>query len=127
VTTLRDRLADGLLAACPMASEPAPRWLRTAGNCHLSFAGLDGEELCYLLDDAGLAASTGSSCSSGATEPSHVLEAMGYEEPRARGALRLTLGPTTTAGEVARALEVLPAAVERLSTAASVVDTAAPR
>jgi cysteine desulfurase len=120
VGVLRDRLADGLLAACPAASEPAPRSLRVAGNCHLSFEGLDGEELCYLLDDAGLAASTGSSCSSGATEPSHVLEAMGFEPSRARGALRLTLGATTTAGEVARALEIVPAVVERLTQAAGV-------
>ncbi|HTW97245.1 MAG TPA: cysteine desulfurase family protein [Acidimicrobiales bacterium] len=117
VATLRDRLADGILASCPEASEPAPRPLRTAANCHLSFEGLDGEELCYLLDDAGLAASTGSSCSSGATEPSHVLEAMGFEPSRARGALRLTLGTTTTAGEVARALEIVPRAVERLRAA----------
>jgi cysteine desulfurase len=123
VGALRDRLADGLLALCAGASEPAPRELRVAGNCHLSFAGLDGEELCYLLDDAGLAASTGSSCSSGATEPSHVLAAMGYPREQAMGALRLTLGATTTAGDVARALEIVPAAVQRLATATATATT----
>ncbi len=119
VTALRDRLADGLLAACPSASEPAPRALRVAGNCHLLFDGVEGEELCYLLDDAGIAASTGSSCSSGATEPSHVLAAMGLDASHARGALRLTLGATTTATEVARAIEIVPQAAERLVSAAA--------
>lgn len=113
VGVLRDRLADGLLAACPNAAELAPRPLRVAGNCHLAFSGVSSEELCLALDAAGLAASAGSSCSSGATEPSHVLQAMGVERALARGALRLTLGSTTTAGEVQRALEIVPGAVSR--------------
>jgi len=115
VTALRDRLADGIAAACPGAEETAPRRLRVAGNCHLLFPGLEGEELAYLLDDAGLAASTGSSCASGAAEPSHVLSAMGLGPERARGAVRLTLGATTTASDVARALEIIPQAVAKLT------------
>ncbi len=115
VGRLRDRLADGLLAACPGAAEAAPRALRVAGNCHLLVDGLDGEELAYLLDDLGVASATGSSCASGAHEPSHVLQAMGLEARRALGALRLTLGATTTATEVARALEAVPAAAAKLA------------
>ncbi len=111
---LRDRLADGLLAAVPDALETAPRHLRTAGNCHLCFAGVEGEALLLLLEQDGILASAGSSCASGAQEPSHVLTAMGVPRHLALGAARFTLGPTTTSTDVERALAAVPRAVRRL-------------
>jgi cysteine desulfurase len=113
VAELRDRLADGL-AESTGALEPAPRRLRVAGSCHLRFPGVVGEELLLLADAAGVAASTGSACASGAREPSHVLLAMGWDRRSAREAVRFSLGPTTTAGEVDLALEVVTGAVARL-------------
>jgi cysteine desulfurase len=114
VTSLRDRLADGLLAAIPDAAETGDRSSKIAGNCHLSFAGVESEALLVLLDGAGVCASAGSACTSGAIEPSHVLVAMGMAKARALGSLRLSLGVTTTETDVDRALEAVPAAVARL-------------
>jgi cysteine desulfurase len=114
VTRLRDRLADGLLAAIPDAAETGDRSAKVAGNCHLSFAGVESESLLVLLDGAGICASAGSACTSGAIEPSHVLVAMGLAKDRALGSLRLSLGVTTTEADVDRALEAVPAAVARL-------------
>ena len=74
---LRDRLVDGLLASGPRrVRERRPR-PKVAGNAHLGFHGVEAETLLVLLDQAGVCAAAGSSCSSGATEPSHVLDAMG--------------------------------------------------
>ena len=114
VTSLRDRLADGLLAVIPDAAETGDRSSKVAGNCHLSFAGVESEALLVLLDGAGVCASAGSACTSGAIEPSHVLVAMGVAKGRALGSLRLSLGVTTTESDVDRALEAVPAAVARL-------------
>jgi cysteine desulfurase len=114
VAALRDRLADGLLAAVPGAVESADRRRVLPGHCHLRFPGVAQEELLVLLDDAGVCASGGAACASGALEPSHVLRAMGVPPEEARSALRLTLGHTTTAADVDRALAVVPAAVARL-------------
>jgi cysteine desulfurase len=114
VQILRDRLADGLLAAVPDALETGDRANKVAGNCHLSFAGVESEALLVLLDGAGVCASAGSACTSGAVEPSHVLTAMGVPADRAVGSLRLSLGATTTEADVDLALEVIPSAVERL-------------
>jgi cysteine desulfurase len=85
-----------------------------AGTCHLCFEDVDGESLLLLLDQAGLCASAGSSCASGAMEPSHVLTAMGVPKELAGGALRLTLGWPSTDADVDAALEIVPAAVARL-------------
>ncbi|MBV9412758.1 MAG: cysteine desulfurase [Acidimicrobiia bacterium] len=114
VRILRDRLADGLLAAVPDATETGDRANKVAGNCHLSFAGVESEALLVLLDGAGVCASAGSACTSGAVEPSHVLTAMGVPADRAVGSLRLSLGATTSDAEVDLALGVIPPAVERL-------------
>ena len=114
VTALRDRLADGLLAAVTDAAETGDRSSKIAGNCHLSFAGVESEALLVLLDGAGVCASAGSACTSGAIEPSHVLVAMGVAKARALGSLRLSLGVTTSESDVDRALEAVPAAVARL-------------
>jgi cysteine desulfurase len=111
---LRDRLADNLLAAIPQTVETGDRANKIAGNCHLCFDGIESEALLVLLDDAGVYASAGSACASGALEPSHVLVAMGIEEKRALGSLRLSLGATTTDDDVDLALKVIPDAVARL-------------
>ena len=114
VGVLRDRLTDGLLAAVPGASETGDRARKIAGNCHVSFEGVESEALLVLLDGAGVCAAAGSACTSGAVEPSHVLAAMGLPPARALGALRLSLGVTTTVADVDLALEAVPAAVARL-------------
>jgi cysteine desulfurase len=113
VRGLRDRLALEL-------GEAVERIERTGSgdiaphNFHLLVDGVDQEELLLLLDDAGVCASAGSACASGALEPSHVLLAMGVDPARARSALRLTLGYSTTADEVDHVVAVLPKIVERL-------------
>jgi cysteine desulfurase len=114
VAALRDRLADGLLAAIPDAAETGERSSKVAGNCHLSFLGVESEALLVLLDGAGVCASAGSACTSGAIEPSHVLVAMGVAKERALGTLRLSLGATTTGADVDHALAAVPAAIARL-------------
>ena len=114
VGALRDRLADGLLAAVPGAVETGERAGRVSGSCHLRFPGIESEALLVLLDDAGLCASAGSACASGALEPSHVLAAMGVPRDEALGSLRLSLGVTTTDDEVDLALKTIPEAVARL-------------
>ena len=78
------------------------------------FDGVDSEELLYLLDEAGICASAGSACASGALEPSHVLLAMGFTPAEARSAVRFSLGATTTEAEIDHTLDVLPKLVEQL-------------
>jgi cysteine desulfurase len=114
VAELRDRLARGLRDAIPGAVLTAEAAPRTAGICHLCVGDVESESLLYLLEKRGVYASAASSCSSGAMEVSHVLTAMGAPADLAKGALRLSLGYATTAADVDLALEVIPAAVERL-------------
>ena len=114
VRALRDHLADGILAAVPVATETADRKGVLPGHCHLCFAGIEREELVVLLDQAGVCVSAGAACASGALEPSHVLAAMGIPAADARGAIRFSLGHTSTPADVERALAVVPEAVARL-------------
>jgi cysteine desulfurase len=114
VRALRDRLTDGLLATVPGGAENGDRSAKIAGNCHLGFTGVESEALLVLLDGAGICASAGSACQSGAIEPSHVLVAMGVPHDRAVGSLRLSLGTTTTDADVDLALAAVPEAVARL-------------
>jgi cysteine desulfurase len=86
---------------------------RLPGNVHLLVPGCDGDSLLYLLDAAGVSVSTGSACQAGVPQPSHVLLAMGVPESDARGALRVTLGHTSTQADVDTFIDALPAAVER--------------
>ncbi len=113
VAALRDRLADGLCAV-PGVTRTAPGSNVLPGHCHLLVEAVASEELLVLLDRDGVCAAAGSACASGALEPSPTLAAMGVPEDRSRGALRLTLGWTTTAAEVDHALAVVPAAVASL-------------
>jgi len=93
--------------------EPGDGTRRLPGNAHLLVPGCDGDSLLYLLDAAGIECSTGSACQAGVPQPSHVLLAMGMPERQARGALRLTLGHTSSEADVDAFLAALPAAVER--------------
>ncbi|MCC2315240.1 cysteine desulfurase family protein [Cellulomonas xiejunii] len=115
VGALRDDLVRRVLAEVPGATlrGPADPARRLPGNAHLTFAGCEGDSLLYLLDAAGVEASTGSACQAGVPRPSHVLLAMGVGEDDARGALRFSFGPTSTADDVDAALAALPGAVER--------------
>jgi cysteine desulfurase len=122
VAALRDRLADGLRGAVADTYESGvsdigdgrDRRHKVAGNCHVCFAGTESEALLFLLEKEGIFASAASSCASGAQDPSHVLAAMGVDRTLAQGSLRLTLGFSSTAADVALALDAIPPAVARL-------------
>jgi cysteine desulfurase len=113
VAALRDRLVAGVLAAVPDAVLRGHPVERLSGNAHFTFPGCEGDSLLFLLDAAGISVSTGSACQAGVPEASHVLLAMGLDEPTARGALRFTLGHGSTEADVDALLAALPAAVER--------------
>jgi cysteine desulfurase len=112
--SLRDRLVDQLLATVSGATETGSRCRKIPGNGHVCFEGIESEALLLLLDDAGVCASAGSACTSGAMEASHVLLAMGVPKAAALGSLRLSLGPGTSDADVDIALKVIPGAVEQL-------------
>jgi len=114
VAALRDRLLDGLRVRIPDLFENGDPARKVAGNCHVGFPGVEAEALLVALDQAGVCAAAGSSCASGAAEPSHVLTAMGLTRDQARAAVRFSLGATSTDDDVDRALEVVPRAVEQL-------------
>jgi len=93
---LRDRLIAGIERSVDGALLMGHRTRRLPNNAHFCFDGVEGESLLLALDQAGIYASAGSACTTGSVEPSHVLLAMGVDEERARGALRMTLGRSTT-------------------------------
>jgi cysteine desulfurase len=111
---LRDRLESGLIRAIPGTVVNGSIEHRTPNTTHLRFPIDHAEPLLYALDMQGVAVSFGSACQSGATEPSHVLLAMGLTPAEARCSLRLSLSRLTTEEEIDRALEIIPAAIERL-------------
>jgi cysteine desulfurase len=110
---LRDRLIAGVRAGVPEAVLRGDPVDRLPGNAHFTFPGCEGDSLLFLLDAAGFSVSTGSACQAGVPEASHVLLAMGVDERDARGALRFTLGATTTAADVDALVAALPEAVAR--------------
>jgi len=114
IRALRDRLVDTLLTQLDDVIETVERASKIAGSAHICIADVESEALLYLLDEAGVCASAASACASGAMEPSHVLAAMGVEKRYSLGALRMSLGCTTTGAEIDRTIEVLVAAVRRL-------------
>jgi cysteine desulfurase len=123
VLALRDALA-GWLRGIEGVQETGHPVERLANNLSVIAGGLDGASLVMALDLAGLACSTGSACVTGSTEASHVLTAMGYPEDEARGALRLTLGRTTTADEIDEAGRLIAQAIETQRAAAARVEAA---
>jgi cysteine desulfurase len=114
VTKLRDRLVDEIRAKVDGVLETVPREHRVPGVAHLCFSGLENEALLFLLDQADVYASAASACASGAMEPSHVLEAMGVDRSWSNGALRLSLGHTTTDAEIDLAVSAIVSAVNQL-------------
>lgn len=110
LTELRDLLIAGVHDAVPDSRVNGSRSQRLANNAHFSFPGCEGDSLLFLLDMAGFAVSTGSACQAGIPEPSHVLQAMGRDEREARGALRVSLGRTTTRADIDAFLHALPEA-----------------
>lgn len=119
LTALRDRLIAGVVGAIGDASvNGALGERRLPGNAHFTFRGCEGDSLLMLLDANGIECSTGSACTAGVAQPSHVLLAMGADAADARGSLRLSLGHTSTDADVDAVLRVLPAAVERARQAA---------
>ncbi|MCM4076762.1 cysteine desulfurase family protein [Paractinoplanes hotanensis] len=113
VGALRDELVDRVRAAVPDAILNGAPDDRLPGNAHFSFPGCEGDALLLLLDASGVCCSTGSACSAGVAQPSHVLLAMGADEDRARSSLRFTLGHTSTSTDIDELLAALPGAVER--------------
>jgi cysteine desulfurase len=111
---LRDRLEEGLLSAIPGTSVNGTTSHRAPNTTNLRFEGVDAESLLIALDMQGIAASFGAACQSGATEPSHVLVAMGLTPAEASSSLRLSLSRLTTSDEIEHALAIIPAAIARL-------------
>ena len=113
---LQARLIEELPRRIPLLAITGPRDLdhRLPGNVSCCVGFVEGESILLALDLAGIAASSGSACTTGSVEPSHVLVAMGVPEDLARGSLRFTLGRQNTDADVDRLLEVLPGAVQRL-------------
>lgn len=113
---LRDQLVDGLLATVPGVhlNGPATSGPRLPNNANLAFAGVQGESILLNLDMEGIAASAGSACTVGKSEPSHVLEAMGLSEAATRSSVRFTVGRSNTAAQIAEAIDIISSTVERV-------------
>ncbi len=114
IRTLRDHLIDGILERIPESNLNGSRSSRLANNVNVSFKGVEGETLLLNLDMHGIAASSGSACTTGSTEPSHVLTALGLRENLVNGSVRLTLGKDTTEAEIDRTITVLEQSVAHL-------------
>ena len=111
---LRDRLEEGLLSSCPGARLNGDPARRLPNTTNISFEYIEGESILLLLDREGICASSGSACTTGSLEPSHVLRAMGVPYTAAHGAIRLSLSRYNTGADVDRVLEVMPSIVKRL-------------
>jgi cysteine desulfurase len=114
VGALRDRLEAGILREVPGTQVNGSREHRVPNTTNISFDHVEAESLLIALDLEGIAVSTGSACSSGTLEPSHVLRAMGLPAPRTQSSLRFSLGLFSTDAEVDRVIEALPRLVEKL-------------
>ena len=113
VTALRDKLIDGL-SVIPHSDLNGDRTRRLPGNVNFCFEGIEGESMLLLLDDKGICASSGSACTSGSLDPSHVLLAIGRPHEIAHGSLRLSLSEYNTEEEIDAILEAVPQVVEYL-------------
>ena len=114
LAAMRDRLIRGILDAIPAARLNGHPSERLANNVNVAFRYVEGESILLMLDALGIAASTGSACTSASLEPSHVLTACGLPPEHAHGSLRLTLGDVNTERDVDYVLSVLPGVIERL-------------
>lgn len=114
VSSLRDRFIDRVLAEVPFVKLNGPRYNRLPANADFSFKFIEGESILFCLDLAGISVSSGSACSSGSLEPSHVLLALGLPEELAHGSIRFSFGKHNTIEEVDYAVETIKDAVKRL-------------
>ncbi|MGE0361493.1 MAG: cysteine desulfurase family protein [Vicinamibacterales bacterium] len=114
VAALRDRLEAGVLAGVPGTAVNGERAARVPNTTNISFDRVESESLLIALDLEGIAVSSGSACSSGTLEPSHVLKAMGFPHHRTLNSLRFSLGSATTEAEIDHVVAVLPGLVEKL-------------
>jgi cysteine desulfurase len=119
LAALRDRLEEGVLARVAQTEVNGARPCRVPNTTNISFAGIEAESLLIALDLEGFAVSTGSACSSGTLEPSHVLKAMGLSAHRGQSSIRFSLGRGNTDEDVDRLLDVLPGIVQRLRSLAT--------
>ena len=120
LTALRDRLETGILSSVPNTDVNGSRSSRVPNTTNISFERIEAESLLIALDLEGVAVSTGSACSSGTLEPSHVLKAMGLSSHRAQNSIRFSLGAGNTEEQIDRVVEVLPRVVSKLRTLAAV-------
>ncbi|HZV79437.1 MAG TPA: cysteine desulfurase family protein [Candidatus Binatus sp.] len=118
---LRDQLIDGALTL-PGVSLNGPRHERVPNNANLRFEGIEAQTMVLALDLAGFEVSTGSACTSGSLEPSHVLSALGQSSAHARGAVRFTLGRTTSADDIACLLSRLGGTIQKLRALAGALE-----
>jgi cysteine desulfurase len=116
-SSLRDRLENFLLSEIPGTTINGDRAHRLPNTTNLSFVGIESEAALILLDERGVCCSAGSSCATGSGKPSHVLKAMGLTDAQAKSSLRLSLSRLTTADEISRACEILPAVIQKLRAA----------
>ena len=114
VSALRDRLESGLLATCPDSRVNGDRVNRLPNTANISFEYIEGESILYMMSDVGIAASSGSACTSGSLEPSHVLRAMGVPFTAVHGSVRFSLSRYTTAEDVDYTVKQLPPIIARL-------------
>ncbi|MGL6107413.1 cysteine desulfurase NifS [Romboutsia sp.] len=124
LTTLRKKLIDGILERIPYTRVNGSLTDRLPGNVNFSFEFIEGEGILLMLDMLGIAASSGSACTSGSLDPSHVLMAIGLPHEIAHGSLRLTIGDFTTEEDIDYILENLPAVIERLRSMSPLYDAA---
>ena len=120
---LRDHLIDRVLATVEDVRLNGPRQARLPGNAHFTFTGCEGDALLMLLDANGIECSTGSACTAGVPQPSHVLLAMGVPEHEARGALRFSFGHSSSAVDVEALAEAIGPVVQRARRAALATGT----
>jgi cysteine desulfurase len=123
IRALRDQLEAGILERVSGSSINGPTEPRLPNTTNISFRGVEAEGVLMLLDQAGVCASSGSACTTGSMDPSHVLTAMGCSASRARASVRFSLGVYNTADEVTYLVEQLPAIVERLRAHAPIQET----
>jgi len=114
IRQLRDRLIKTILKIIPASRLNGSLTQRLPNNVNISFDGAEGEAIVVALDQKGIAASTGSACSSGSLKPSHVLLALGLSEEVAHGSLRLTLGKYNTVKDIEKVIKVLPVVIQKL-------------
>jgi cysteine desulfurase len=120
LSALRDRLENGILASVPNTDVNGAREQRVPNTTNISFDRIEAESLLIALDLEGVAVSTGSACSSGTLEPSHVLKAMNLSNHRAQNSIRFSLGASNTEEQIDRVLGILPRVVAKLRTLSAV-------